>query len=150
MRIRTVRRAGATLQGVNGYGRWRSGVVLVCLLLPGCLQAGFGACSDEERAVFDSLRHFEDMPLVAQDHATGGCAARFQTTDPQAVIDHYESELLDGLWLIGTLERQPDGTPVEVPPGVLLAQKGDMSFSVEVPLEGGDRGTVTVLVGEGL
>ena len=120
----------------------RSTVALGAVLLAGCLQAGPGACSDEERAVFDSLQHFQNMPLVAEDHATGGCAARFQTTDPQAVTDHYASELLEGRWLIGT--------PVELPPGVLQARKGDMSFSVEIPLEGGDRGTVTVLVGEGL
>jgi len=90
------------------------------------------------------------MPLVAEDHATGGCAARFQTDDPQAVIDHYTAELRADGWEIGARGVQPDGSPVELPPGILSAHKGDMSLGVEIPLEGGDRGTVTVLVGDDL
>lgn len=127
----------------------RSAAVLVLLLI-GCVQAGPGACSDEERAVFDSIEHFEGRALVAEDHAAGGCAARFETTDPNAVIDHYERELNGERWVIGARGTQPDGGPVEMPPGSLQAHRGEMSFSVEVPLQGGDRGTVTVLVGEGL
>ena len=141
MRIPTFQH-GATLDRVNGFARCRWGAALIGLLLAGCLQAGFGACSAEERAVFDSIRHFEEMPLEAEDHATGACGARFQTADPQSVLEHYEGELERGGWLIGTL--------IHLPSGVMQAQRGDMSFSVEIPLEGGDAGTVTVLVGEGL
>lgn len=123
---------------------------LAVVLLAACLGAGPGSCSAEERAAFDAIPHFEDRPLEAEDHATGGCAGRFTTTDPQAVIDHYTAELLAAGWEIGARGTQPDGTPVEMPPGILLAHKGEMSFGVEIPMAGGDRGTVTVLVGDGL
>ena len=127
----------------------RSAVVLA-LLLTGCLQAGPGACSEEERAAFDSIEHFEDMGLVAEDHATGACAARFQTDDHEAVIEHYTRELEADGWEIGIRGTQPDGSPIEMEPGYLQAHQGEFSASVEIPLRGADAGTVTVLVGEGL
>lgn len=119
-------------------------------MLSACLAAGPGACSADERAAFEEIQHFGDGRLEAEDHATGGCAARFETTDPQAVIDHYTSSLGAGGWELGARGTQPDGSPVVDPPGILSARRGEMSFSLEIPLEGGDQGTVTVLVGEGL
>jgi hypothetical protein len=53
-------------------------------------------------------------------------------------------------WELGARGTQPDGTPVVEPPGILSARKGGMLFSVEIPLEGADRGTVTVVVREGI
>ena len=119
-------------------------------MLSACLAAGPGACSDEERAAFEGIQHFGDRGLEAEDHATGGCAARFEATDPQVVIDHYTATLQAAGWELGARGLQPDGTPVVDPPGILSARKGDMTFSLEIPLEGGDQGTATVLVGEGL
>lgn len=124
--------------------------VLIGLLLQACLGAGPGACSETERAIFDSIEHPGNVLLEAVDHSTGACAARFQTTDPAAVMEHYERELVSNGWLVGPQGTQPDGTPVEMPPNVLQAQRGEMSFGVEIESDG-DRGEiVTVLVGEGL
>ena len=120
------------------------------LVLSACLGAGPGACGADERDAFDGIQHFDGQPLDAEDHATGGCAGRFETTNPQAVIDHYTATLRAAGWELGARGTQPDGTPVVDPPGILSARKGEMSFSLEIPLEGGDQGTVTVLVGEGL
>ncbi len=128
----------------------RAPASLAVLVLTACLGAGPGACSADERALFEGIRHFDDRALQAEDHATGGCAARFQTTNPQAVIDHYTATLRAAGWDLGARGSQPDGTPVVDPPGVLSASNDGMLFSVEIPLEGADRGTVTVLVGEGL
>ena len=138
------------LSSMNVRTRSSWPVAFCGLLLAGCMQAGPGACSSEERAVFDSIEHFDGMPLEAEDHATGACGGGFQTTDAQAVIDHYQRELVSDGWLIGVPGTQPDGEDVVFPPGVLQAQRGDMSFSVTIPQAGADRGSVTVLVGEGL
>lgn len=117
-------------------------------MLAACLGPLLPTCGDEERAAFESIRHFEDRVLAAEDHNTGACAGRFQTTDPDAVIDHYRAELEASGWEIGAPGTQPDGSAVEMPPGVLQAHRDEMAFTVEIPFEGADRGAVTVLVGD--
>lgn len=117
-------------------------------VLAACLGPLLPTCSDEERAAFEAMRHFEDQELVPEDHNTGACAGRFRTTDPDAVIEHYRAELEANGWEIGAVGTQPDGSPIEMSPGYLQAHRGDMAFTVEIVQDGTDDGAVTVLVGE--
>lgn len=129
---------------------WRVPPVLLTLVaacLSGCLSAGPSACSDQERALFNEVRHFDDVELVATDHPWGICQASFTTeADPEAVVAHYEDELRATGWRVE--EPRPDlPTGAETPIATVNGWKGDVHYAVEVYRSGADALSVRLLVG---
>ena len=66
--------------------------VVASLLMAGCL--GIGSCSETEAFAFNAIRHYGDEELVPDAHPSGACGASLVTgDDPDAVMEHYRSEL---------------------------------------------------------
>ena len=124
--------------------------VFASLLMAGCL--GIGTCSETEAFAFNAMRHYGDEELVPELHPTGASGARLTTgDDPDAVIDHYRSELERVGFVVDPVESFPilDQTGVVVGKTLLLQatiETASASISAEV-LDGQDT-TFTILMDE--
>ena len=80
--------------------------VIASLLMAGCL--GIGSCTETEAFAFDAIRHYGDAMLVPEPHPYGACGARLVTgDDPDAVIEHYRSELERVGFAVNPVESGP-------------------------------------------
>jgi hypothetical protein len=74
------------IRGVSCYA------IVASLLLSGCL--GIGSCTETESFAFNAIRQYGDVQLVPEPHPSGACGASLVTgDDPDAVMEHYRSEL---------------------------------------------------------
>ena len=80
--------------------------VIASLVMGGCL--GIGSCSETEAFSLNAIRHYGDAQLVPEPHPSGACGASLVTgDDPDAVIDHYRSELQRVGFVVSSLESGP-------------------------------------------
>lgn len=80
--------------------------VVASALLGGCL--GIGSCSETEAFAFNAIDHYGDEQLVPEAHPNGACGASLVTgDDPNAVIEHYRSELERVGFAVGPVESFP-------------------------------------------
>jgi hypothetical protein len=88
---------------VTGCAVW---AVITSLFFAGCL--GIVSCSETEAFAFNALRHYGDVELVPVSHSSGGCGATLTTgDDPDAVIEHYRSELERVGFVVDAVESTP-------------------------------------------
>ncbi len=109
-----------------------------------------GECSDEERAAYENIDHYDAVPPVPEDDALGGCRATFGSADdPQGVVDHYTSAMEAAGWVVdGTYEgRIADDTSTRVGTVFdLAAVNGPMAATVTGTRFDGEPTSWVVLV----
>lgn len=124
--------------------------LIAALVIPGCL--GIGSCTETEAFAFNAIRQYGDAQLVPEPHPNGACGASLVTgDDPNAVIDHYRSELQRVGFILSSLESAPivDETGAVVGSTLLLQatiETATASISAEV-LDGQDT-TFVILMDE--
>ena len=97
--------------------------VIASLVMGGCL--AFGSCSETEAFAFNSLRHYGDAQLVPEPQPNGSCGASLVTgDDPDAVIEHYRSELQRVGFVLSSLESSPIVDEPEAAVGRTLVFRG--------------------------
>lgn len=97
--------------------------VISSLLMAGCL--GSGSCTETEAFAFNSIRHYGDEELVPAPQPNGGCGASLVTgDDPDAVIDHYHSELERVGFVVSSLEPSSSAGEPEAAAGRTLGLRG--------------------------
>lgn len=107
----------------------------VAILVAGCLTAGPGACTQEARAAFNEIEHYDGIDLEPQDYPLGGrCVASFTSADdPAVVFDYYRAQWAAAGWLVEPSE--PLATPpaegvVDFVFGLASARKEGMTYWV--------------------
>ena len=124
--------------------------VIASLVMSGCL--AFGSCTETEAFAFTAIRHYGDAQLVPEPHPNGACGASLVTgDDPDAVIEHYRSELQRVGFVLGSLESSPivDETGAVVGRSIFLQatiETATASISAEV-IDGYDS-TFVILMDE--
>jgi len=80
--------------------------VIATLLMAGCV--GIGSCSETEAFAFSAIDHYGDAELVPEGHPSGACGASLVIgDDPDAVIEHYRSELERVGFVVDPMESAP-------------------------------------------
>lgn len=124
--------------------------VIASLLLAGCL--GIGSCSETEAFAFNAIRHYGDEELVPETHANGGCGTSLVTgDDPDAVMEHYRSELKRVGFAVNPVESAPivDETGAVVGRTLLLqATIETANASIDAEVLDGQDATFVILMDE--
>ena len=124
--------------------------VVASLLMAGCL--GFGSCTETEAFAFNAMRQYDDAKLVPEPHPSGACGASLVTgDDPDAVMEHYRSELEGVGFVVSPVASAPivdeNGTVVGRTLGLQATiETANASINAEV-LDGQDT-TFTILMDE--
>jgi len=115
----------------------------VALLVAGCWNSAFGACTPEAAAAFNEIEQYGGMQLEPEDYPLGGrCAATFNSADAiETVFDHYRAEWTAAGWTV-----IPSSPLASVPPsganvpdfvfGGASARKDGMTYSVRAQKDG--------------
>lgn len=127
--------------------------VLLPLLLTGCLGGVIGGeCSDEEAAAFNAIPHYGGEDLVREDHPYGACADVLVTSDdPEAVVEHYQTELMRAGYDVGPIESGPMTTETGEAIGshvFFQATKSVMTANVSAEIITGQETQFVILVGD--
>lgn len=121
---------------------------LATILMAGCL--GIGSCSETEAFAFNAIRHYGDAELVPEPHPSGACGAGLVSgDDPDAVIEHYRSELER----VGFVVTPPESAPIVDGAGAVVgrtltlwATTETATASVNAEILDGQRDTTFVIL----
>lgn len=96
------------IRGAGARRRSRAAwcAVIASVALSGCLR--IGSCTETEWFAFTTLDHYGDMNPVPEALPNGRCGTRWMSgDDPQAVMEHYRSELGRVGWSVEPMEPMP-------------------------------------------